>query len=223
MDISNKSIAILVEQQYQEMELWYPKFRFWEEGAEVSLIGPEKGAHYLSKVGYPAEADEAAKDVKGSDFDALHPHVEVVDGTETLYISYLFLDRMSIGIAVTGGAGSIFEIGTPNPMLPQTWDSDAVSHPWVTELPTGGYQMWYVGNDGSNDRIGAAFGSTGGLDGVDFLRQGIVLDLGTPGAWDDTHVSSPTVMLGEAPWRMWYAGSDGTTWRVGLAEGVCAP
>ena len=32
MDISQKSIAILVEQQYQEMELWYPKFRFWEEG-----------------------------------------------------------------------------------------------------------------------------------------------------------------------------------------------
>ena len=65
MDISQKSIAILVEQQYQEMELWYPKFRFWEEGAEVSLIGPEKGKTYLSKVGYPAEADEAASEVKG--------------------------------------------------------------------------------------------------------------------------------------------------------------
>ena len=71
MDISQKSIAILVEQQYQEMELWYPKFRFWEEGAEVSLIGPEKGQTYLSKVGYPAEADEAASEVKGGDFDAL--------------------------------------------------------------------------------------------------------------------------------------------------------
>ena len=71
MDISNKSIAILVDQQYQEMEVWYPKFRFWEEGAEVSLIGPEKAGVYLSKVGYPAEADEAASEVKGSDFDAL--------------------------------------------------------------------------------------------------------------------------------------------------------
>ena len=71
MDISNKSIAILVDQQYQEMEVWYPKFRFWEEGAEVSLIGPEKGGVYLSKVGYPAEADEAVTEVKGSDFDAL--------------------------------------------------------------------------------------------------------------------------------------------------------
>ncbi|MFH2000347.1 MAG: type 1 glutamine amidotransferase domain-containing protein [Planctomycetota bacterium] len=71
MDISNKSIAILIEQQYQEMEVWYPKFRFWEEGAEVSLIGPIKGQTYLSKVGYPAEADEAAKDVHGEDFDAV--------------------------------------------------------------------------------------------------------------------------------------------------------
>ena len=71
MDISNKSIGILIEQQYQEMEVWYPKFRFWEEGCEVSLIGPEKCKQYLSKVGYPAESDEAAKDLKGGDFDVL--------------------------------------------------------------------------------------------------------------------------------------------------------
>ena len=71
MDISSASIAILVEQQYQEMEVWYPKFRFWEEGCEVSLIGPEKGATYLSKVGYPVEADEAASEVKGDDFDVV--------------------------------------------------------------------------------------------------------------------------------------------------------
>jgi len=71
MDISNKSIAILIEQQYQEMEVWYPKFRFWEEGCEVSLIGPERGGVYTSKVGYPATADESAEEVKGSDFDAL--------------------------------------------------------------------------------------------------------------------------------------------------------
>ena len=71
MAMADKSIGILVEQQYQEMELWYPKFRFWEEGAEVSLIGPKKGATYLSKVGYPAEADEGASEVKGGDFDAL--------------------------------------------------------------------------------------------------------------------------------------------------------
>jgi protease I len=71
MDISQKSIAILIEEQYQEMEVWYPKFRFWEEGAEVSLVGPDKGKAYLSKIGYPAEADEAAAEVKGGDFDAL--------------------------------------------------------------------------------------------------------------------------------------------------------
>jgi protease I len=71
MDISQKSIAILIEEQYQEMEVWYPKFRFWEEGAEVSLIGSEKCKVYHSKVGYPAEADEGAAQVHGNDFDAL--------------------------------------------------------------------------------------------------------------------------------------------------------
>lgn len=71
MSIANKTVAILVEQQYQEMELWYPYYRLKEAGATVSIVGPEAGKTYASKLGYPAKSEKAAKDVKASDLDGL--------------------------------------------------------------------------------------------------------------------------------------------------------
>jgi protease I len=64
-------VAVLIEQQYQEMEVWYPVYRLKDAGCEVVLVGPEAGKVYPSKLGYPAKADVAAKDVMASQFDAV--------------------------------------------------------------------------------------------------------------------------------------------------------
>ena len=53
------SVAVLVEQNYQELEVWYPVYRLREAGHTVHLIGPEAGRSYPSKLGYPATADFA--------------------------------------------------------------------------------------------------------------------------------------------------------------------
>lgn len=66
-----KRVAVLVEQQYQELELWYPVYRLREAGCAVTVVGPEAGKTYLSKLGYPAKADAAAHAVSAADFDAL--------------------------------------------------------------------------------------------------------------------------------------------------------
>jgi protease I len=71
MDLKGKRIAVLVEQQYQEMEVWYPVYRLREAGCHVTFVGPEANATYPSKLGYPAKSDKAAKDVKAGDFDAV--------------------------------------------------------------------------------------------------------------------------------------------------------
>ena len=63
MDLKQARVAVLVEQQYQEMEVWYPIYRLREAGCKVTLVGPEAGATYPSKLGYPAKSDKAAKDV----------------------------------------------------------------------------------------------------------------------------------------------------------------
>ena len=63
--------AVLVEQQYQEMEVWYPLYRLREAGCKVTLVGPEAGQTYPSKLGYPAKSDRAARDVSADDFDLI--------------------------------------------------------------------------------------------------------------------------------------------------------
>lgn len=69
--LHGKRIAVLVEKLYEDLELWYPVLRLREAGCEVKVVGPKAGEVYASKHGYPAKADVAAADVRGTDFDAV--------------------------------------------------------------------------------------------------------------------------------------------------------
>ncbi len=71
MELKGKRAVILVEQLYQEMEVWYPLYRLREAGCNVTLVGPEAEQTYPSKLGYPARSDKAARDVSADDFDLL--------------------------------------------------------------------------------------------------------------------------------------------------------
>jgi len=71
MELKGKRAAVLVEQLYQEMEVWYPVYRLRDAGCQVTLVGPEAGQTYPSKLGYPATSDRAARDVSADDFDLL--------------------------------------------------------------------------------------------------------------------------------------------------------
>ncbi|NPC59130.1 type 1 glutamine amidotransferase domain-containing protein [Caenimonas soli] len=63
-------VAILVENMHQEMEVWYPIYRFQEANAVVTVIGPDVGK-YTSKLGYPVASELAAADAKASHFDVI--------------------------------------------------------------------------------------------------------------------------------------------------------
>lgn len=63
-------IAILVEELYEDLELWYPKIFFEAGGAKVTVIGKEKRA-YKGKHGYPASPDVLLEKAKAKDFDAI--------------------------------------------------------------------------------------------------------------------------------------------------------
>src|SRR6185295_12294881 len=71
MNLKGKRVAVLVEQQYQEMEVWYPVYRLREAGCTVELVGPEAGKTYASKLGYPAKATLSASDAKADQFAAV--------------------------------------------------------------------------------------------------------------------------------------------------------
>ena len=71
MKLRGKSIALMVDREYQELELWYPYYRLGDEGAKVVRVGPRANEVYPSKLGYPCSSDVAAADVKGGQFDAV--------------------------------------------------------------------------------------------------------------------------------------------------------
>jgi len=71
MELQGNRIAVLVADQYQELEVWYPLLRFREEGAQTVAVGAEAGAVYTSKKGYPVVADESLGEVSATDFDAV--------------------------------------------------------------------------------------------------------------------------------------------------------
>jgi protease I len=71
MALDGKRIAILVDQQYQDLEVWYPYLRFKEAGAEVVVVAAEAGATYPGKYGYPIVADRSYGEVTASGFDGV--------------------------------------------------------------------------------------------------------------------------------------------------------
>jgi len=72
MTLEGKNIAILAENGYEELELWYPYYRMIEEGATVVLIGSGTSNKYVGKKGnYPVVVDKNINEVDSKEFDAL--------------------------------------------------------------------------------------------------------------------------------------------------------
>jgi len=70
MSLRGRRVAILVEDLYQDQEVWYPYYRLKEAGAEVTVVGTGK-PEYKSKHGYPITAQASAEEVSAGQFDAV--------------------------------------------------------------------------------------------------------------------------------------------------------
>ncbi len=68
---ARKRIAILVENLYQVLEVWYPLLRLREDGIDVQLIGTGSRESYGSKEGYPAKVDQSIDNVDPNEFDGV--------------------------------------------------------------------------------------------------------------------------------------------------------
>lgn len=66
-----KRVAILVDEMYQVLEVWYPYYRFVEAGLEVNLVAAEADRQYHSKEGYPCVSQIAAGKVGADDYDCM--------------------------------------------------------------------------------------------------------------------------------------------------------
>ncbi|MCA9239794.1 MAG: type 1 glutamine amidotransferase [Planctomycetales bacterium] len=71
LPLSGKRILAFVGDIYEDLELWYPKLRMIEAGAEVVVAGHDAGREYQGKNGYPCKSDVAIAEVQASGFDGL--------------------------------------------------------------------------------------------------------------------------------------------------------
>lgn len=69
--LNGRRILMFVDHIYEDLELWYPKLRLIEAGAEVVVAGAEAGQKYRGKNGYPCESDAAIDAVQSGEFDGL--------------------------------------------------------------------------------------------------------------------------------------------------------
>jgi protease I len=69
--LQNKRILSFVGDIYEDLELWYPKLRLIEAGADFITAGEEAKRTYMGKNGYPCQSDVAIADVQSQDFHAV--------------------------------------------------------------------------------------------------------------------------------------------------------
>jgi protease I len=70
MALSDKRVMIFAEDNYEDLELWYPRLRLVEAGVQVTVAGPREKT-YKSKHGYPVETDGNVADYNPADFDGV--------------------------------------------------------------------------------------------------------------------------------------------------------
>ncbi|MBI5287134.1 MAG: hypothetical protein HY878_06050 [Deltaproteobacteria bacterium] len=96
------------------------------------------------------------------------------------------------------------------------WNRFGVAYPSVVK-DSGVYKMWYAGYDGLRHKIGYATSR----DGIHWEKYPEpVVDLGEDGSWDGVTILYPFVIKDGSGYKLYYAGFDGKTQRIGLATSL---
>lgn len=66
-----KRVLILCGDDFEDLELWYPKLRCLEAGVHVTVAGPEAKKKYIGKNGYPCVSDIDIAEMEAADFHGL--------------------------------------------------------------------------------------------------------------------------------------------------------
>ncbi|MHC4498821.1 MAG: type 1 glutamine amidotransferase domain-containing protein [Planctomycetota bacterium] len=66
-----KKVAIMVDEMYQVLEVWFPYYRLKEAAVEVDFVAAEAEKEYHSKEGYPCVSDVAAGQAIADNYDCM--------------------------------------------------------------------------------------------------------------------------------------------------------
>jgi protease I len=71
MSLEHMRVALLIEDEYQILEGWYPLLRLQAAGVDVKVVGSGRKDSFGSKEHYPMDADLSADEARPEDFDAV--------------------------------------------------------------------------------------------------------------------------------------------------------
>lgn len=71
MRLAGKKVVCYVEEEFEDLELWYPVMRLREEGATVHFVGPEANKKYIGKYGVPCISDKSMSEVAANEYDGV--------------------------------------------------------------------------------------------------------------------------------------------------------
>jgi protease I len=91
-----EKVAVLVEDMYEDLELWYPLIRLKEAGFHPVIIGSGTKEVHLSKHGYPAKPEMSADKANADDYiaviipggfapDHMRRHPPMIDFVKKMY------------------------------------------------------------------------------------------------------------------------------------------
>lgn len=196
-------------------------YQMWYTGDDVSTYG---------RIGYATSSDGVTwtkyggnpvlnLGPPGSWDDANIDYVTVLYNGTAYNMWYSGDDGLIINIGyATSPDGITWTRHPSNPVLnfgvSGSWDDYSVWQPTVV-FDGLTFHMWYIGNDGSTNRIGYATSP----EGIVWTKNPAnpVFAPGNPGSWDDNGISAPEVLYDGITFQMWYSGDDGFVKRTGYA------
>lgn len=69
--VDKRRILIFVGDDYEDLELWVPRLRLIEAGADVVVAGLQKECRYRGKNGYPCVSEAAVSEMDARDLDGV--------------------------------------------------------------------------------------------------------------------------------------------------------
>ncbi|TXK85726.1 type 1 glutamine amidotransferase domain-containing protein [Paenibacillus sp. N3.4] len=72
MSLAGTNVLAFVDEEFEDLEMWYPVLRLRESGATVHIVGPKAKTVYHGKYGVPITTDYAFEEVNSSDYSGLY-------------------------------------------------------------------------------------------------------------------------------------------------------
>jgi protease I len=72
MNLLGHKILAFVDEEFEDLEMWYPVHRLREEGAQVDIVGPKANTIYHGKYGVPITTNYAFHEVEENAYLGLY-------------------------------------------------------------------------------------------------------------------------------------------------------